>query len=111
MRIFVKLIINAFAVMVTAYLLPGVTLEGYFDAVVVAVVLGVLNTVLKPILHLFALPITIITLGLFSLVINAVVVMLADSLVAGFSVASLLWALLFSLVLSLVSSFLNSLAK
>lgn len=111
MRILVKLLVNAFAVTVTAYLLPGVTLEGYLPAFVVAVVLGVLNTIFKPILHLLALPITIVTLGLFSLVINAVVVMLTDALVAGFFVAGFWWALGFSLVLSIVSWFLHSLSR
>ncbi len=111
MRILVKLLVNAFAVMVAAYVLPGVRLEGYFAAMVVAVVLGVLNSVVKPLLHLFALPITILTLGLFSLVINAAVIMLADFLVRGFSVDGFWWALGFSLVLSLVSSLLNSWAK
>lgn len=111
MRIVVKLFVNGFAVMVVAYLLAGVKIAGYFDAFVVAVVLGILNTLVKPILHLLALPITILTLGLFSLVINALVVMLADSLIPGFTVDSFWWALGFSLVLSLVSAFLNSLAS
>lgn len=111
MRILVKLFVNAFSVMVTAYLLPGVNLEGYFDAFVVAIVFGVLNTIVKPILHLLALPITILSLGVFSLVINAAVIMLVDFIVPGFSVDSFWWALGFSLILSLVSSFLNSLAR
>jgi putative membrane protein len=111
MRILVKLLVNAFAVMVAAYLLPGVRVAGYFDALVVAVVLGILNTVVRPTLHFLALPITIVTLGLFSLVINALVVLMGDYLIPGFSVDGFWWALGFSLVLSLVSSFLNSLAR
>lgn len=111
MRVLVKLLVNAFAVMVAAYLLPGVTVAGYFDAFVIAIVLGILNTIVKPILHLLALPITILTLGLFALVINAVVILLVDAIVPGFSVDGFVWALLFSLVLSLVSAFLGSLAR
>lgn len=111
MSLFIRLLVNAFAVMVTAYLLPGVRVEGYFAALVVAIVLGILNIMIKPILQLLALPITILTLGLFSLAINAVVVMLADALVSGFSVNGFWWALVFSLVLSLVSSFINKMAK
>lgn len=107
----VKLIVNGFAVMVTAYLLPGVKVDGYMAAVVLAVVLGILNVIVKPVLQILALPITILTLGLFSLVVNALVIMLADKLVSGFSVAGFWWAMAFSLVLSLVSSFLNSLGR
>lgn len=110
MKIFVKLLVNAFAVMVAAYLLPGVELVGYFSALVVAIVLGVLNAVVKPILHFFALPITLVTLGLFSIVINGAIILLADYLVADFRVDGFLWAVAFSFVLSLVSAFLNSLA-
>jgi putative membrane protein len=107
----VKLLVNALAVMVTAYLLPGVKLDGYFAAVVVSIVLGILNSVVKPLLHLFALPITILTLGLFSIVINAFVIMLADWMVRGFQVDGFWWALAFSFVLALVNWFMNSLSK
>jgi putative membrane protein len=107
----IRLIVSAFSVMVAAYLLPGVHVDGYFAAFVVAVVLGILNLVVKPVLHFFALPITLVTLGFFSLVINAVVVLLTDYFVAGFSVDGFWWALGFSVLLSLVSSFLGSLAR
>lgn len=110
MRMFVRLLVNGFSVAVVAYLLPGITVAGYFDALVVAVVLGILNTFVKPILHFFALPLTIVTLGLFSLAINAVVVLLADRLVEGFQVDGFWWAMGFSLVLSVVSAFLNTLS-
>ncbi len=111
MRLVFRLFVNAFAVMVATYLLPGVHVEGYFAAFVVVIVLGVLNSFVKPVLHFFALPITIVTLGLFSLVINAFVVMLADFFVRGFAVEGFWWALGFSLLLSLISSFLNSLSN
>lgn len=106
-----KLFVNWFAVMVAAYLLPGVEVEGYFAAFVTAIVLGLLNTFLKPVLIFLTLPITVVTLGLFTLVVNAGVILLAGLIVEGFTVAGFWWALLFSVVLSLVSGFLNSLAN
>ena len=106
-----KLLINAIAVFVTAKILPGVYIDSFVTALVVAVVLGVINTFLKPVLLLLTLPVTILTLGLFTFVINALLVLLAAALVSGFQVKNLLWALLFSLVLSLVNSVLQSLVK
>ena len=106
-----KLLINAIAVFVTAKILPGVYIDSFVTALVVAVVLGVVNTFLKPVLLLLTLPVTILTLGLFTFVINALLVLLAAALVSGFQVKNLLWALLFSLVLSLVNSVLQSLVK
>lgn len=103
------LFINALAVFITDYLLSGVSLNNFQTALVVAVVLGLVNTFLKPILNLLALPITLITFGLFALVINALMVLLVSFLVQGFNVDGFLWALLFSLVLSLVNTFLNTL--
>jgi len=111
MKIIMKLLINAIAVFVTAKILPGVYIDSFVTALVVAVVLGVINTFLKPVLLLLTLPVTILTLGLFTFVINALLVLLAAALVSGFQVKNLLWALLFSLVLSLVNSVLQSLVK
>jgi len=93
--------------MATAYLLPGVALKGFFAALVVALVLGFFNTVLKPILVILTLPINILTLGLFTLVINAALILLASRVVDGFTVSGFWWALLFSLILSLVNGVLN----
>ena len=95
--------------MITAYLLPGIIVKSFFVALVVAVVLGFLNTVLKPILVILTLPINILTLGLFTLVINAGLISLTSTLVDGFVVSSFGWALLFSLILSLVDGVLNML--
>lgn len=103
-----KLLLNTLAVLVAAYVVPGVQISGFFAALVVAIVLSLLNTFVKPILVLLTLPITILTLGLFVLVINTLIVFFASSLVPGFAVSSFLSALLFSLVLSLVSSVLYS---
>ncbi|MBI2010456.1 MAG: phage holin family protein [Candidatus Chisholmbacteria bacterium] len=105
----VRLLINTLAVLVSAYIIPGVKVDSYFTALVVAVVLGILNAIVKPILVFLTLPITIVTLGLFILVINTLLVLLASSLVPGFRVDSFLTAFIFSLVLALVGSFLGSL--
>jgi len=111
MQLIIKLLINSFAVFVTAYLLQGVHLESFLTAVIVAVVLGITNTVLKPILVIITLPINIITLGLFNFILNGLMILLVSVLVPGFSVKSIWWAILFSLVLSLVNWFLNLLTK
>ena len=111
MKILTKLITTSLAVLVTAYLLPGVTIDNAWIGILVAVVLSVLNVFLKPLLIILTLPITVFTLGLFLLVINAGMIMLTSSLVEGFHVAGFWWALLFSLILSLVSAALNSLAE
>jgi putative membrane protein len=95
-------LIMALAVLVSAYLLPGVTLPGFGTAILVAMVLGIINVFLKPFLVLLTLPITILTLGLFLLVINTLLIMLTSALVPGFKVDNFWWALLFGLVLSVV---------
>lgn len=111
MHVLLFLLVNSFAVFVTSYVLPGVQVESFLTAVIVAVVLGVLNVFIKPILIILTLPINILTFWLFTFVINAALVLLASAIVPGFKVNGFLWALAFSLVLSIVSSFLNSLAK
>lgn len=102
-----KLFLNSLAVFASAYVLPGVSVDSPLTVVMVAIFLGVVNTFVKPILSLLTLPLTIMTFGLFSLVINALLVLFVSWLVPGFVVAGFLWALLFSLILSLVNSFLN----
>lgn len=111
MNIILKLLLNAGVVALAAYLLPGVIVDSFLTAIVVAILLGILNTFIKPILVLLTLPITIVTLGLFMLVINTFIVLLVSSLTPGFEVASFWWALGFSLVVSVISSFLGSLDK
>jgi len=114
MKILINLIISAIAVLLTDLLLPGVSLgdlgetNGLITALLTAAVLGLLNAVLKPILIFFTLPVTVVTLGLFLLVINAVIVLIAARLVPGFTVDSFWWALGFSLVLSIVQGILNA---
>lgn len=111
MQLIVRLIISTIAVLVTDLLLSGVHAEDFLTGLLVAVVLGLLNTVLKPLLVILTLPVTVITLGLFLLVINAGMVLLAARIVPGFVVESFWWALGFSLVLSLVQGFLNALDR
>lgn len=106
-----NLLVNSFAVYITAYLLPGVDVRGFYDAVVVSVVLGIVNAIIKPILVVLTLPITFVTLGLFYLVINALLILLVGRIVPGFVVDGFLSALIFSIVLSIVNWFLHSLAK
>ncbi|OYQ37461.1 hypothetical protein CHU92_08260 [Flavobacterium cyanobacteriorum] len=100
MKTIINIILTTILVMVISYLMPGVTVNGYLDALIVALVLGLLNIFVKPLLVLLTLPATIFSLGLFLLVINAVIILLCDALVDGFSVDSFWKALLFSLVLS-----------
>ena len=109
MKTIVHLILSTVAVFVTAKILPGVTLDGFVTALVVAVVLGAVNTVLRPILIILTLPINILTLGLFTFVIIGGLVQLVSWLVPGFHVASFWWALVFALVLWVINAFLSKL--
>lgn len=109
MRIILHWFLRAMAIAITAYIMPGIVLKSFFVALVVAVMLGLFNTILKPILIILTLPINILTLGLFTLVINAGLIMLTSNVVAGFHVENFWWALLFSLILSLVNAILHSL--
>ena len=113
MNLVLKLLLSALAVFTLAHFLPGVTLSGdiYINAIIVALVLGVLNVLLKPVLVLLTLPITIVTLGLFLLIINALIILLADKLIDGFSVNSIWTAILFSILLSILESILQSFLK
>ncbi len=107
MQILINLLVSALAVFASAYILPGVKVDSFVTAIVVAIVLGVVNAILKPILLLLTLPINMLSLGLFTFVINAVLVLLVSNVVPGFGVSSFLLALLFSIVLSVVNSFLH----
>ena len=112
MNFVVKLILSAIAVLITAWLLPGVSITGnsFFTAFMIAIVLAFLNAVLKPILVFLTIPVTILTLGLFYLVINALIIIIAEHLVDGFHVSGFFTALLFSFVLSFIASILDALA-
>ncbi|MBI3619666.1 phage holin family protein [Candidatus Roizmanbacteria bacterium] len=106
-----NLLLSALAVFITSYLLPGVRVDNFLSALTVAIVLGVVNAIVKPILTILTLPITLLTLGLFTFVINALIILFVSSLVRGFAVDGFLAALLFSLVLSIVNSVLHALTK
>ena len=103
MKTLIHFIVSALAILITAYILPGVQVDGIFAALVLAVVLGVINTILRPVLIFFTLPLTIITLGLFAFVINGLLILLASYIVPGFAVESFWYALLFGIVLAIVS--------
>ena len=107
MKILLHWLVSALAILASAYIFPGVHVESFTTALVAAVVLGIINAILKPILLLLTLPITIVTLGLFTLVINGFLILLAARIVPGFRVDGFLWALLFSVVLSIINSFVN----
>lgn len=109
MRILVHVLISAVAVFAAARVLPGVTVDGFGTAVVVAIVLGLVNGLLRPLLLFLTLPLNILTLGLFTFVIIGGLVQLTAALVPGFHVASFWWALAFALALSLINSFLHGL--
>ena len=111
MNLIIRFLLNGLAVFLTAYLLPNVDVDGYGTALIVALVLSIANVIVKPILILFTIPITILTLGLFLLVINAFIILLADYLVDGFDVDGFWWALLFSLILSIFNSLFEDLTK
>ncbi len=106
-----KLFANAVAVILTAYILPGVHVKDFLTAILVAVILALLNNFLKPILIILTIPVTILTLGLFLLVINAVIILLADDLIDEFVVNSFWWALLFSIIMSFFTSIFNRLGE
>lgn len=103
MRFIIKILISGLAVLLGAYLLPGVHVSNFSIALLVAFVLAFLNTLVKPVLVILTIPITILTLGLFLLVINAIIILFADGLISGFVVDGFWWALLFSLVLSFLT--------
>ena len=100
MNLLKKLLISTIIVLVLSYFLPGVQVDKITTAVIVAVVLGLLNTFVKPVLVFFTLPITFFTLGLFLLVINTIMVLLCEYLVDGFSTNNFITAMLFSVLMS-----------
>ncbi len=113
MKFIIKLIISTLAILVSSYLLRGVNIDNnsFFTALIVAAVLAFLNTVVKPIMILLTIPVTIFTFGLFLLVINAFIILLAAKLVNGFYVDGFWWALLFSLILSIITSILEGIKR
>ena len=111
MKLVLKMLLTAIAVVILAKILPGIYVDSYSTAVIVAVVLGLLRVFVKPLIIIFTLPLTILTLGVFLFVINAGIILLADKLVDGFAVSGFWYALLFSLLLSFFQSILYSFLK
>ena len=111
MHLLVSWIILTFAVYVTAYILPGVSVTGVFPTVVTAMFIGIVNTFLRPVLLILTLPVNILTLGLFTFVINALLVLLVAAMVPDFHVDGFWWAMAFSIILSIVNGFLSSVVR
>jgi len=105
------MIISALIVVILAKILPGVAVDGYFSALIVAVVLALLNTIVRPVLVMLTLPVTIFTLGLFLLIINAAIILIADYFISGFSTNGWIWALIFSVLLSTLQSIFYAILK
>ena len=110
MNFIVRLILNAVAILLTSYLLSGVHVEGFLAAFILAFVLAILNAFLKPVLVILTIPISIVTLGLFLIVINVGVLYLATYVVPGTSIDSFWWAVLFGFIVSILNSILYGLA-
>ena len=106
--LFIRWLILTGAIMLAAYLLEGIHVTGFFSALFAAAILGFLNAFFRPILIILTLPITLLTLGLFTFVINAILLMMVSGVLSGFEVASFGSALGGSLIISLVSWLLNS---
>ncbi len=108
MNALMTILLSSVAVFVTANILPGVRIDSFFTALVVAVVLGFINTFIRPLIFLLTLPINILTLGLFTLVIIAGLVLLVAWIVPGFHVDGFWWAMAFAVILAIINSFLYS---
>jgi putative membrane protein len=113
MNFIVRILISTFAVLATSYLLPEsmVHVDGFVTALVVALVLAFLNSVVKPVFIILTIPVTVATLGIFLLVINAIIIKLADYFIDGFKVHGFWSALIFSIVLTIINSIFNSMKR
>jgi putative membrane protein len=111
LRILLSILLNALAIYVAAYLLDGIVLSGFVAALIAGLVLGIVNTLIKPLLILLTLPITIITLGLFIFIVNAICLALTAALVPGFDIAGFWSAVGGALIVSIVSWALGALRE
>lgn len=107
MGLIIQILLSAVAVYLSATLLPGVHIKSFWTAILVAIVLGLLNAIVKPILQFLSFPITILTLGLFLFVINTIIILICSYLISSFEVSGFWSALLFSVVLSVITWLLN----
>ncbi len=103
----IKILVNALAVFLSAYLLRGVEIKNFWSAIVAAILLAIVNATLRPLLIILTIPVTILTLGLFILIIDALLLMLIDALLPGLKIKNLGWAIIFSLVLSVINTILS----
>ncbi len=111
MHLIIRLLLNAAALLVVAYVVPGFSVESFWYALIAAVVLGLVNAIIKPILVVLTLPITILTLGLFTLVINALLIWGVAALLDGFAVDGFMAALYGGIILWVISWFTNAITK
>lgn len=112
MRMIINILVSAVAVYLISKLLqPHVTINSFTAAIIFAIVLAILNFIVKPLLVILTLPITFITLGLFLLVINVIIILLADKFVSGIQIHGFLWAFIFGLLLSIITTILHRLEK
>jgi len=111
MSFLLKWVLSAIAVIIAAYLLPGVTVDSFWAALIVAAILAIFNAVLRPILVILTIPVTVLTLGLFLLVINAIIVLMTDAIIADFYVSGFWWAVIFSLIISVLGTVFDKVAE
>ncbi len=111
MHLLIRLLINALAILLIAYLVPGVAVSGFYAALIVAVVLGLINLIIRPLIILLTLPITILTLGLFTFVINALLFWFVGTVIKGFSVDGFVPAFIGALILTVIGWVGNRIAS
>ncbi|WKK80165.1 phage holin family protein [Marivirga arenosa] len=111
MNFLIKLLLSSLSVIVASYILPGAYVDGFFDALVVSLFLALFSATLKPLLVILTIPVTVFSLGFFLLVINALMIMLADYIVDGFHIDGFWWALLFGVILAIVNSIFEGVSK
>lgn len=111
MKLVTRLLVNIISLLAVSYLLPGFRIRDLKTAVIAAIVIGLVNTFIRPLVKIITLPLSILTLGLFSLIVNVLMLMLAAALTPGFQINGFLTAVIASILLSLISSFLNALIK
>lgn len=107
MNILINWLLSALIVIVVAYILPGVHVDSFLTALAVSLILGVLNLLIKPLIIVLTLPITLITFGLFLIVINAILLLITDAIIPGFTIDGFWWAVGYSLLVSLINVLLQ----
>jgi putative membrane protein len=103
MKLLARFLLSVLSILLAAYIVPGIVVDGLYAAIIVAIILGALNLTVKPILFVLTLPITILTFGIFALVLNALILWFIGTFVQGFAVGGFLPALLGSIIISIVS--------